>query len=70
MIPLFIAPPEIVVLLGLFALIIGSRKIPDVGHAFGRATREWKMGNRESHAELEDLREELGNERSEQGSTE
>ena len=49
--------PELLIVLAIAALLFGASKIPDLGRALGRSTKEFEYGREKSEQELEELRE-------------
>ena len=49
--------PELLIVLGIAVLLFGASKIPDLGRALGRSTKEFEYGREKTEQELEELRE-------------
>lgn len=39
--------PEIILILAVFIILFGARKLPEIGNALGRAIKEFKKAGRE-----------------------
>ena len=50
-------PPELLLILGIAVLLFGASKLPDLGRALGRSTKEFEYGKEKTEQELEELRE-------------
>ena len=50
-------PPELLIVLAIAVLLFGASKLPDLGNALGRSTKEFEYGREKSEQELEELRE-------------
>ncbi len=42
-----IGMPEVIIILGVFILLFGAKKIPEIASALGRAVREFKKSSQE-----------------------
>ena len=55
MLPLTLAlldGPDVLLVVGIFVLLFGASKIPEIARSLGRAKGEFEKGQRESQAEL------------------
>ena len=50
-------PSELLLILGIAMLLFGGSKLPQLGNALGRSTKEFELGREKTERELEDLRE-------------
>ena len=48
---------ELLIVLAIAVLLFGASKLPNLGHALGRSTKEFELGREQSEQELEELRE-------------
>ncbi len=46
--------PEVILALGIFMLLFGAKKIPDIARSLGKALREFKKGVREITEEVDE----------------
>lgn len=49
-------PPELLIIAGLAILLFGASKLPNLGHALGRSSKEFEAGREQTEQELEQLR--------------
>lgn len=50
-------PPELLIILGIVVLLFGASKLPQLGNALGRSTKEFELGREATEQELEELRD-------------
>ena len=46
-----IGPPELIIVLVIFVLLFGAKKLPDLGSSVGKSIKNFKKGMNESAAE-------------------
>ena len=52
-----VGAPEIILILIVFTLLFGAKKLPELSKAFGKSIGEFKKGRQEAERELKDMKD-------------
>jgi len=46
--------PELIIILAVFVLLFGAKKLPELGSSFGKSIKNFKRGIEDANAEADD----------------